>query len=276
MENDEVFVPATRGDHGTPAGGLAEAVEESPLGSWLGIARMLLVGWPGYLLANFSGPAKYRGQDNSHFSPLSVLYSRRQSPLIVLSDAGLLAAGAAIYAAARTWGWVAVGFWYGAPYLVVNAHLVLITFLQHTDAYVPHYRGEAFTWLRGALATVDRSFGPLLDDALHHIADSHVVHHLFHTVSDGGGSGGAGGALLHSPRRLLAPVAAGSPVPSVSTALFYPSFAAPTTVGHRHRPSCSPPAHLTSADALLQRGARDALHQGGTGRLLRSRRPVPP
>ena len=54
-----------------------------------------------------------------------------------------------------------------------------ITFLQHTDTYIPHFRESEFTWLRGALATVDRSYGWFLDDSMHHIADSHVAHHLF-------------------------------------------------------------------------------------------------
>ena len=34
-------------------------------------------------------------------------------------------------------------------------------------------------WLRGALCTVDRSFGWLLNRTLHHITDTHVCHHLF-------------------------------------------------------------------------------------------------
>lgn len=38
---------------------------------------------------------------------------------------------------------------------------------------------KEWTWLRGALATVDRSYGPLLNSLHHHIADTHVAHHLF-------------------------------------------------------------------------------------------------
>jgi omega-6 fatty acid desaturase (delta-12 desaturase) len=56
---------------------------------------------------------------------------------------------------------------------------VLITYLQHTDTYIPHFRDSEFDWLRGAMATVDRSYGWLLDTVFHHIADTHVVHHLF-------------------------------------------------------------------------------------------------
>ena len=44
---------------------------------------------------------------------------------------------------------------------------------------MPHFRGSEWNWLRGALCTVDRSFGPLLDHTFHHITDTHVCHHLF-------------------------------------------------------------------------------------------------
>ncbi|GFH20128.1 FA_desaturase domain-containing protein, partial [Haematococcus lacustris] len=67
--------------------------------------------------------------------------------------------------------------------------LVMITFLQHTHPSLPHYDDKEWDWLRGALATVDRSYGVLdhvfhqsygvLDHVFHHIADTHVCHHLF-------------------------------------------------------------------------------------------------
>jgi len=56
--------------------------------------------------------------------------------------------------------------------------LVTITFLQHTHPNLPHYEDEEWDWIRGALATVDRSYG-FLDILFHHIADTHVAHHLF-------------------------------------------------------------------------------------------------
>jgi omega-6 fatty acid desaturase (delta-12 desaturase) len=70
-------------------------------------------------------------------------------------------------------------FYYLIPYFITNYHLVLITYLQHTDVYMPHFRSKEWNWLRGALCTVDRSFGPLLDSTFHHITDTHVCHHLF-------------------------------------------------------------------------------------------------
>lgn len=75
---------------------------------------------------------------------------------------------------------------YLVPYLWVNHWLVLITFLQHTDPLLPHYRAPEFTFARGALATLDRS---LLGDlgcamaaigahATNGISETHVLHHI--------------------------------------------------------------------------------------------------
>ena len=57
----------------------------------------------------------------------------------------------------------------------------MITLLQHTHPALPHYADKDWEWLRGALSTVDRSYGPL-DYVFHHIADTHVAHHLFSTM----------------------------------------------------------------------------------------------
>lgn len=51
-----------------------------------------------------------------------------------------------------------------APRLVLRAcphtrRLVMITMLQHTHPSLPHYGDAEWDWLRGALATVDRSYG---------------------------------------------------------------------------------------------------------------------
>ena len=58
----------------------------------------------------------------------------------------------------------------------------MITLLQHTHKSLPHYDDKEWDWLRGALCTVDRSFGPFLNVMHHHIADTHVSHHLFSQV----------------------------------------------------------------------------------------------
>ena len=177
VEDDEAYVPHSRAEVG-----LTGALADSPLGGIWYFGVMLFLGWPMYLFGNYTGPAKNKGGNNSHFNPWSKLFTERQVPLVALSVAGVAAVATLLLITAKAYGAAVVVMWFGCPYLVVNALLVIVTYLQHTDEHVPHYRAPAFTWLRGALSTVDRSFGYWLDDASHHIADSHVVHHLFHTV----------------------------------------------------------------------------------------------
>lgn len=53
----------------------------------------------------------------------------------------------------------------------------MFTFLHHSDPTIPHYRKKEWTFLRGAVATVDR---PLLGWAgrffFHNISHDHVAH----------------------------------------------------------------------------------------------------
>jgi len=173
-QNDEVFAPSTRSDWAQ------QMLRESPLACAWGIFLMLTVGWmPGYLVWNFTGPSKYRGRNANHFSPKAVFFTREEYWLIIQSDLAFLAALAFFIGCVYTQGISCVGAYYLIPYAVANYHLVLITYLQHTDVYMPHFRNREWNWLRGALCTVDRSFGPILDHAFHHITDTHVCHHLF-------------------------------------------------------------------------------------------------
>jgi omega-6 fatty acid desaturase / acyl-lipid omega-6 desaturase (Delta-12 desaturase) len=55
----------------------------------------------------------------------------------------------------------------------------MITYLQHTDPILPHYAPQKWTFPRGALATIDRTFfGPIGAIALHGICETHVAHHI--------------------------------------------------------------------------------------------------
>ena len=59
----------------------------------------------------------------------------------------------------------------------------MLTFLHHSDPALPHYRGKAWSFVRGAVATVDR---PLLGWMgrffLHNVSHDHVAHHLFSNI----------------------------------------------------------------------------------------------
>lgn len=59
---------------------------------------------------------------------------------------------------------------------------MLYTWLHHTDESIPHLGLESFTWLRGALSTVDRPYPWILDHCHHRIGSTHVCHHLFSKI----------------------------------------------------------------------------------------------
>jgi fatty acid desaturase len=63
------------------------------------------------------------------------------------------------------------------PVPLPNYSVVMFTFLHHSDPTIPHYRKNAWTFLRGATATVDR---PLMGWAgrffFHNISHDHVAH----------------------------------------------------------------------------------------------------
>lgn len=57
--------------------------------------------------------------------------------------------------------------------------LVAITYLHHHHSEVPHYTPEGWSYVKGALATVDREFGFIGKHLFHGIIEKHVIHHLF-------------------------------------------------------------------------------------------------
>jgi len=181
MERDQVFVPALRSSILKKAGlqDISELIEVSPFGNFVGILLMGLVGWPGYLIFNASG--QDCKQRVNHFEPDSPIFKKSQSTEVILSDIGLAVVGCILFYLSWTYSFGAVVKFYFIPYLWVNFWLVTITYLQHTHVDIPHYRGEEWNFIRGALATIDRDFG-LLNHIFHHITDSHICHHLFSTM----------------------------------------------------------------------------------------------
>jgi len=180
MERDQVFVPTLRSKLEAGLGHKAsEMMEISPLFNLIGIILMGTVGWPGYLILNASG--QDYGRRTNHFEPDSPIFKSSQSWDIIVSNIGLAMVGALLFYMSWTFSFLAVVKFYFIPYLWVNFWLVTITYLQHTDRTIPHYRGDEWSFIRGALATIDRDYG-ILNHVFHHITDSHVCHHLFSTM----------------------------------------------------------------------------------------------
>ena len=185
LDEGETHVPQ-RADSpgGSSALELRERIGTRAYGT-LSIATSLLVGWPAYLLVGATG-SPVRGTTN-HFWPVgrftSDLFPKRWHPRVWGSAAGVLVVVALLA------GWaIAVGsvvpvlLLFVLPYLGVNAWLIAYTWLQHTDVDVPHFSEPEWTWAMGALQTVDRPYGRVVDLLHHRIGSTHVAHLIEHRI----------------------------------------------------------------------------------------------
>jgi omega-6 fatty acid desaturase (delta-12 desaturase) len=68
---------------------------------------------------------------------------------VAISNIGLMAVIFGLYKWAQVSSFAEVMALYIGPYLVVNAWLTGVTFLQHTDINIPHYDETAWNWLKG-------------------------------------------------------------------------------------------------------------------------------
>ncbi|GAA6061442.1 hypothetical protein JCM10212_002023 [Sporobolomyces blumeae] len=190
MDRDEVFVPRTAEQRGVKQDGrkkvevekgivLDELLEDAPIYrlGWLLIQQ--LFGWPAYLFSNASGQLWYPAWTN-HFDPNALIFDARHRSQVLISDAFLLGMFALLYwFGTKVGGFGEVVKYYGIPYLWTNSNLVQITYLQHTDPSLPHYRASEWNFQRGALCTMDRKFlGPVGPYLMHGICETHVAHHL--------------------------------------------------------------------------------------------------
>jgi omega-6 fatty acid desaturase / acyl-lipid omega-6 desaturase (Delta-12 desaturase) len=179
LARDEVFVPPTA-QTAADVDRARTLTRRSPVVVALNLAMVLIFGWPLYLLLDSTSHP--RPSFANHFSPSSSIFKPGDYWKVVASAAGLLAWTAVLVGVGHVIGSALLLRLYLPPLLVTNAFLVAITFMQHTDHALPHYDDAEWTWLRGALCTVDRTMGKWLDRRLHYIHSTHVCHHLFSRV----------------------------------------------------------------------------------------------
>lgn len=152
---------------------LYELIEEAPLVTLGILVFQQLLGWQGYLLFNISGQTykEHSKWEVNHFNPASPLFSQHEYNKILLSDLGIILTFTALTFAGKAWGFSTVLCYYVLPYFWVHHWLVLITYLQHTDPALPHYRAGAWNFQRGAAATMDRDFGFIGQHMFHDILE---------------------------------------------------------------------------------------------------------
>lgn len=149
----------------------------------------LAIGWPLYLMGFAStGKVDHKGRPLAgriadHFRTDSPMFPDKVCWKIFMSTAGVVIqlAYLSYLMLPSQYGPLAVILWYFNPYCVANAWLVLYTWLQHTDPSVPQYGDDEWTWVRGALTTIDRPYG-IFDFFHHRIGSTHVAHHFFHEI----------------------------------------------------------------------------------------------
>mmetsp|Transcript_27650 Transcript_27650/g.38893 ORF Transcript_27650/g.38893 Transcript_27650/m.38893 type:complete len:421 (-) Transcript_27650:99-1361(-) len=193
LTDGESHVPSTAKETGLgPNGereGLYAAIHEvmgDGLFAVFQIWTHLAIGWPLYLLGVAStGRLAHDGKElegiADHFRPGSPMFPAKVRGKILASTVGVVAVLGLLMQLSMTYGFLPVALWYWGPYSFVNAWLVLYTWLQHTDPSVPQYGAAEWTWVKGALSTIDRPYG-IFDFFHHKIGSTHVAHHLFHEM----------------------------------------------------------------------------------------------
>ncbi|MCJ1270830.1 hypothetical protein MMC22_010727 [Lobaria immixta] len=190
---DHNYVPPQRSEYASSllfdVARLEELTEDSPVVTCLRIILQQVIGFPWYLLTNITAapsslhkPPSTKLLGNSHFAPTGSLFRAEEALLIFLSDLGLAATAFGLWFAVSRLGVGMVALLYLQPYMWVNHWIVAITYLHHTHPALPKFEPEAWTFIKGATATVDREFGWIGKHFFHGIIEFHVIHHLFSRI----------------------------------------------------------------------------------------------
>lgn len=195
LTDGESHVPSTGAENGLGPNNerlsfyaaLHEAVGDGAFAGWQVFSHCVL-GWPLYLMGLAStgrlandGSELGAGEIIDHFRPSSKMFPAKISAKITLSTLTVLATIGYLTHLSMEHGFLTVFLWYTAPYMWTNFWLVTYTWLQHSDPSVPQYGADEWTWVRGALSTIDRPYG-IFCFFHHKIGSTHVAHHLFHEM----------------------------------------------------------------------------------------------
>ncbi|KKF95811.1 Delta(12) fatty acid desaturase [Ceratocystis platani] len=190
MEKDMAFVPTTEAAHSAKRDAALvdpDLFEDVPIVTLFRLLTHQLFGFPLYLLTNATaGPESLQKETpwyrRSHFDPWSGVFRPTEAFYIFMSDVGLAITVFCVYQLGLNVGWTNMTLLYIVPYMWVHHWLVAITYLHHTHPDVPHYEPDSWSYVKGALATVDRDFGWVDRYIFHGIIGTHVVHHLFSRI----------------------------------------------------------------------------------------------
>jgi omega-3 fatty acid desaturase (delta-15 desaturase) len=124
-------------------------------------------------------------QDGGHWIPIGGKLWRddyKLSKHIHAMFSSSLCAGFLYYIYSACGNWYDFMIYYGGSWCVFAWWIITVTYLQHHDNHVEDtkiYGDDTWTYLKGALQTVDRKYGFMIDDLSHNITDCHIIHHIF-------------------------------------------------------------------------------------------------
>ncbi|KAG7398422.1 linoleoyl-CoA desaturase [Phytophthora boehmeriae] len=156
IDRDEVFYPQRKADDHPLS-------RSSPAGLGFSWFIYLREGYP---------PRKV-----NHFNPFEPLFVRQVAAVIISLIVMLAVAALSIYLSYEL-GLKTMVLYYYAPVFVFGSMLVITTFLHHNDEDTPWYGDSEWTYVKGNLSSVDRSYGWLINNLSHNIG-THQIHHLF-------------------------------------------------------------------------------------------------
>ncbi|KAF9506553.1 hypothetical protein BS47DRAFT_1399398 [Hydnum rufescens UP504] len=160
MERDENYLPKTRSELKMAPESVMKKADyeeifgETPFYTLTRMAIMQFLGWQLYLTINALEA------QHSHAFPVSAALESIVRPV----PEDLL---------------TFIKF-YLVPYVLLNHWVVMFTYLHHTDPTLPHFRKDSWTFLRGAVTTIDRPLmGWMGRFFFHNISHDHIAHHFY-------------------------------------------------------------------------------------------------
>jgi omega-3 fatty acid desaturase (delta-15 desaturase) len=131
--------------------------------------------FPFYLLLN--NPDEFTS--GNHFNPYSKVYSNKNERL-----GGFISVGCVLAHLAAVFYYfplIKLIDWYFVPLIIGSMWLSIVTYLHHTDEEISYYDQREWSYVKGALSTIDRVYFHPLVEFFHHNIGTHIVHHLFFT-----------------------------------------------------------------------------------------------
>jgi acyl-lipid omega-3 desaturase len=160
LENDESWYPSSESNY-----------NKSDFITKLGRHYIFLLAYPIYLFM------RSPGKTGSHFLPSSSLFKPSEKWDVITSTVCWSAMVGLLGFLTYQFGFMWFVKYYLGPYLVFVIWLDLVTFLHHTEPTIPWYRGDEWTFLKGAISSIDRDYGFI--NNIHHDIGTHVAHHIF-------------------------------------------------------------------------------------------------